>query len=219
MITGTGMGVVEGNKGRRCVRAFVFWLIPGLTCVLLLGSLGLGINMLDEFLQREKLRLMPEVSLVADVAMIFALASVPVFAYRMAGRIPGSLKQMNRLKRRLIVVAGLALHTSVAIGCALIVLVSDPDWLFGDTCIDQQPDPGGHMVYLYRGGLFCSYTIYQRDSWDPVLRPVKSIPRKRCRGQVYLAIQEPRSVYIVGADGQPLPAQPIDLSAFYLGPH
>ncbi|MGB1013985.1 MAG: hypothetical protein ACPG4T_07620 [Nannocystaceae bacterium] len=218
MITGTAMSAVEGNKGR-CVRAFAFWLIPGLICVLLLGSLGLGINMLDELLQREKLRLMPEVAMVADVAMILALASVPVFAYRMAGRIPGSVKRLSRLKRRLIVVAGLALHTAAAIGCAIILLVSDPDWLFGDSCIDQQPDPGGHMVYLYRGGLFCSYTIYRRDSWDPVLRPVKSIPRERCRGQVYLAIQAPRSVEIVGADGRRLPAQPVDFPGLYWGPH
>ncbi len=219
MIAGTGTGVVGNGQSSRCIRAFAFWLIPGLCWVLLFGCLGLGINMLDEYLQRETLRLTPELSLIADVAMILALASVPVFAYRMAGRIPRSLLDMNRFKRRVVVAAGLALHTTVAVGCALVVLVSDPDWFFGDACIDQQPVADGHTMYLYRGGLFCSYTIYRRDPWDPVLRPVKSIPRERCRGQVFLAVSPERSVQIVGADGRPLSAQPLDLSALYWGPH
>ncbi len=219
MIAGTGTGVVGNEKSSRCVRAFVYWLLPGLCCSLLFGCVGLAINLLDDFLQQQRFRLMPELSLIADVAMVLALLSVPVFAYKMAGAIPRSLLAMRRFKRRAIVGTGLAIQTGVAVGCALLVMVSDPDWFFGDTCIDSQPVSSGHTMYLYRGGLFCSYTVYRRDPWDPVLRPVKSIPRERCLGQVVLVVHDGRNIEIAGADGRPLAAQPVDFSALYLGPH
>lgn len=131
------------------------------------GMLQSGGRRLPPLLERAALAL----SLVAAVAIMWALV-------RVVRRVRS---QMRSDFWRVFSVAGLVLVHLLAIpGVFVGAMLADPGFPFGTAYRGSIRSPHGSTVYLYSGGLFCRYEVYERAPGALYLERRFAITPDRC---------------------------------------
>lgn len=100
------------------------------------------------------------------------------------------------------------------------MVATDPTFLFGPSYCDSVGSPHGATVYLYAGGLFCHYELYERAPHEFYLERRSAISPDKCvadpRVRWNLEFDEP---IVVGPDGERVVSGHAFEKAFDWGPH
>ena len=116
-------------------------------------------------------------------------------------------------------VAGLAtLHLVVVLGGLLLIVLSDPEFLFGKVHRDSLKLDDGRVAHLFTTGLFCGYEVYEERRGQLWVERVELLSRA-CADKVTLDWSPSGGYRALGADGEELPYKGINLRNLYLGPH
>ena len=140
------------------------------------------------------------------------LASVPwvVACFALPALVASGVATLRRASGGLAKLGAVTLHVLVALGGVAGVFAADPDFPFGPLHVESITLPGEEgSAHLYRGGLFCSQTVWRSGPGEVWARRDADAGSMTCEREGHLRWDgASRSVQVVGADGRTLPSPP-----------
>jgi hypothetical protein len=160
-----------------------------------------------------------------DERPIPTLAAVPWVLVVLAGvawvvaclRVAARRSALGDTSAKIGTAIGLLGQLALTLGGTVVVVLTDPEFLFGSHHDDTLDLPDGRSAYLYRGGLFCAYEIFVSAPDDLIAFRTRYLVRENCDAPAALAL-EGDTILIVDEHGQPLADQGADWSELLLFP-
>jgi hypothetical protein len=186
--------------------------------VLLIAMAGfagaVGVNGLLHAVSDAQTRVIPSVAAIAWAVAGFGIAALLASCVAALRRSVGGLAKLGVL----------TLHLFVAAAGGAAVLATDPAFLFGPHYVDDLAVPGGGgRIYLYRGGLFCSQTLWRSLPGEWLAHHDPELGSYSCKTTAELRWDETHGrPEVVDALGRPLGSPAHDAlfeRAFDWGPH
>lgn len=210
--------MTEGGGGiLRAVRGWRLLVVPWVLAALALAG-GVGVEFWSGSLESGGERLPPLVERAAWALALAAAASIIWALFRVIRRVR---PRMRSDFWRIFSMAGLVLAHLLAVPGVLVgAMLADPGFPFGSTYQGSIRSPHGSTVYLYSGGLFCQYEVYERASGAFYLQRRFTISPDRCVDKARLSwnshFDEP---VVLGPDGKQIVQGTAFERAFDWAPH